>query len=62
MTICLYEVAIKNFADLYFTARDEVSIACLLQDPLSKLVKINVKLIWMEQYQHDKTDSNDGVT
>ncbi len=47
------DIARQEFPDLDLTVRGAISIARLLQDPLSELVKVDPKSIGVGQYQHD---------
>src|SRR3984885_11366602 len=47
------DIARQEFPELDLTVRGAISIARLLQDPLSELVKVDPKSIGVGQYQHD---------
>ena len=47
------DIARTEFPELQVEERSAVSIARLLQDPLSELVKIDPKAVGVGQYQHD---------
>src|SRR4029079_4002700 len=47
------EVARQEFPDLDLTVRGAISIASVLWEPLSELMKVDPKSIGVGQYQHD---------
>lgn len=60
------KLAAEEFPDVDLTVRSAASIARRLLDPLSELIKIDVKSIGVGQYQHDMpqrrlTDALNGV-